>query len=269
MIVWPEAVLYAGVVFNLESKEYMKNLLLYEYVVRPAQKVGTRVLLGCEVLDAWPRESSQNWRSHNSALLTDPTLGIVGRGDKVHLVPFGEYVPFTGVFPWMGDLIEKISGLRLIDIKAGEEFVVFEAGGEPYGPLICFEVAFPDITRKIAGKGALIAVNISNEGWFRDSAELDQMHAMARFRAIESRIALVRATNTGISAFFAPTGEVDALLEVNGRRKEVEGFLRCRVRITDSGSLYRSIGDAFAWLCCGFTIAALILGLLRKKARFA
>jgi apolipoprotein N-acyltransferase len=191
----------------------------------------------------------------NSGLLVEPGKGVLARFDKVHLVPFGEYVLLGRTFPWIRTLVERVSGLHMLDMRPGAGFPVWEAGGVKYAPQICFEAIFPEISRELAGKGALFTVNISNDGWFRDSAELDQMQVMSRFRAIENRIGFVRATNTGISSFIAPTGREDAVLEVGGKRKEVGGLLVSRVALTDSGSLYRAWGDWAAWGAVGAALA--------------
>jgi apolipoprotein N-acyltransferase len=129
----------------------------------------------------------------------------------------------------------------------GEGFPVWEAGGERFGVQICFEGIFPDISRALARNGAAFAVNISNDGWFKDSAELDQMLVMARFRAVENRMGFVRATNTGISAFIEPTGRVHAMIEGKG----VEGVLAARVRISGAGSLWRAWGSWIGWMAVG------------------
>jgi len=138
-----------------------------------------------------------------------------------------------------------------------------------YGAQICYEAIFTEISREIARKGGAFTVNISNDGWFKASGELDQMLAMARFRSIENRIHVIRATNTGISAFIEPTGRVQAILEVGGKVKEVGGVLSGRIRLTEATSLYRLAGDWVAWLALGAAAAALARRLFvdtRKKS---
>jgi apolipoprotein N-acyltransferase len=162
-------------------------------------------------------------------------------------VPFAEFVPLAGTFPWIRDLLHRFSGLRLTDMRAGEGFPVWEAAGERFGVQICFEGIFPEISRAIARNGAAFTVNISNDGWFKDSAELDQMLVMARFRAVENRMGFVRATNTGISAFIGPSGRVHAMIE----GKEVEGTLTARVRVSESWSLWRAWGNWVGWMAMG------------------
>ncbi|MHC4606182.1 MAG: apolipoprotein N-acyltransferase [Planctomycetota bacterium] len=266
LVVWPESVIYGGLAFDRGKNDYVKSLWSYRAFADTARRSGAPLLVGSEMMDVPKHPRSGRAEYFNSAIAVDPEKGIVWRYDKIHLVPFAEYVLLADVFPFIRDLSHKYMGTAFLEFTPGTEFQVFRGAGEPLGVLVCFEAIFPEISREFARNGAKIAVNISNEGWFRASAELDQMYAMARFRAIESRIAFVRATNTGISAFFAPTGETDAVLEVGGRRKEVEGVLRARVRVTDAGSIYRKVGDVVAWLACGFALAAFLLSFLRRRA---
>src|SRR6185436_9702041 len=134
---------------------------------------------------------------------------------------------------------------------------VWERGGRRFGAQICYEAIFPEISREIARKGGAFTVNISNDGWFKASGELDQMLVMARFRSIENRMHVIRATNTGISAFIEPTGRIQAMLEVGGRCKEVEGVLSGRIRLTEATSVYRGLGDWAKWLTLGAAAAGL------------
>ncbi len=239
LIVWPEAAIYRGVFCDRDAA----SLTFYESrwharMLAPARETGIPLLTGLLVMDV---RGGKEEGFTNSAVLIDPERGIVSRFDKVHLVPFAEYVPAV---PLLRDLIKAFSGIRLENARPGEGFPLWEAGGTRYGTQICFEAIFPEISREIARNGAAFTVNISNDGWFRDSAELDQMLAMARFRAIENRIQVVRATNTGISAFIEPTGRIQTAIA----GKEVEGVLAARVKVTGSSSLFRGLGNGVAWL---------------------
>jgi apolipoprotein N-acyltransferase len=247
LVVWPEASIYKGLLWDPEEGGWVKDGW-HRRVLAAAEAAGTTTLVGLLVAE---RRPGREWRFSNSAVLVKPGEGIAARFDKVHLVPFAEYVLFGQVFPWVREAIARWSGLRLVDMKPGEGFPLWEAGGARFSPQICFEAIFPEISRDCARNGASILVNISNDGWFRDSAELDQMQAMARFRAVENRVHVVRATNTGISSFIEPTGRVQAVLESGGRVKEVSGVLSGRVRTTSSGSLQRSLGDWIGWLAAG------------------
>jgi apolipoprotein N-acyltransferase len=126
------------------------------------------------------------------------------------------------------------------------------------GVTICSENTYPDISRKVAGKGATSIVNISNEAWFLDSAELDLMFAMAKFRAVENRAACVRATNSGISTVLDAGGRPVAVLEgADGARKQVEGTMAVAVPAGAGGTVYGAVGDA----AVGLAAAAVVIGL--------
>lgn len=260
LVLWPEASIYRGVFWDVAKKEWVETGWL-KRIREAADAAGTRVVLGALVVD---ERGGDDYDYTNSALEVDPGKEVGRRFDKVHLVPFAEYAPFGS-----RRLIQAISGLRMEDMRPGAELPLWDVAGFRYGPQICFEAVFPEISREIARKGAAFTVNISNDGWFRDSAELDQMQVMSRFRAIENRIGFVRATNTGISAFIAPTGREDAVLEREGRRKEVGGTLTRRVSVTSSGSVYRSLGDWVAWGAVGAVVSALSLLFVDRRKRGA
>jgi apolipoprotein N-acyltransferase len=243
LVAWPEAVIYEGLYWNAAEKEWVRTPW-YSRLLEPSRRAGTPLLAGVLVGDADP---GGRLSYTNSVLFLDPRGEVRARYDKVHLVPFAEFVPLAGTFPWIRDLLHRFSGLRLTDMRAGEGFPVWEAGGERFGVQICFEGIFPEISRAIARNGAAFTVNISNDGWFKDSAELDQMLVMARFRAVENRMGFVRATNTGISAFIGPSGRVHAMIE----GKEVEGTLTARVRVSESRSLWRAWGNWVGWMAMG------------------
>jgi len=243
LVVWPEAAIYEGLLWNTERKEWVRDSWYFRMTALPRQ-TGVPLLAGLLIVEGSPGSRPA---FTNSAVHLSGAGEVAARYDKVHLVPFAEFIPLARTFPWLRDLVYRFSGLRLSDMRAGEEFPVWEAGGARYGVQICFEGIFPEISREIARKGAGFSVNISNDGWFRDSAELDQMLAMARFRAIENRMGFVRATNTGISAFIEPTGRMHAVIE----GKEKEGILAARVRCGGGWSLWRAWGAWAGWLAMG------------------
>lgn len=176
-------------------------------------------------------------RIFNSSLLIGPGGEVLGRFDKMRLVPFGEALP---PLPFMDIFVRLFTGLPEIStFTPGRETVVLPARGLAFSPLICFETCYPDLVRECAGKGARFVVNISNDGWFKESAELDEILSISRFRAIESRIGYVRATNSGISALIDPLGRIEASIP----GKSVRDTLCGRVSVTTAGSLYRLLGD--------------------------
>jgi apolipoprotein N-acyltransferase len=238
LIVWPEAAIYRGVVVNLDGPPQWLRTKWFFRLCEPARMTDTEMVIGALVVE---ERTDQNDRYANSAIRVTPE-GVEGRYDKIHLVPFAENV---GIFRGP---VRFFSHLHLVEMTAGQGIVTWDLKGYRYGAQICYEAIFPEISREIARKGAAFTVNISNDGWFKASGELDQILAMARFRSIENRIHVIRATNTGISAFIDPTGRIQSKLEVDGQCKEVEGVLAGRLLLTRSTSLYRTLGDWVAWL---------------------
>ena len=183
---------------------------------------------------------------YNSAVAVgkSPRPEDLKRYDKMHLVPFGEYVP-------LGPLLSFLNTVVPYDVpfSPGKEATIFQACGARFGVLICFEDVFPRLAGgEFCRAGAAdFLVSITNDGWFGESFELDQHLAISRFRAIENRVGVVRATNTGISAFIDPTGRVQSVLERNGRCKQVSGALTDRVMLDVRRTFYTRHGDVFAW----------------------
>ncbi|MEX0703759.1 MAG: apolipoprotein N-acyltransferase [Planctomycetales bacterium] len=151
-------------------------------------------------------------RRYNSALFVRPDMGISGRYDKMHRVPFGEFVPLRDSLPFLQRFTPygNDSG-----IAAGERPAVFEYAGARLAPIICFEDTVPHLVRQIVnvtrdrdGRTVDVLVNLTNDGWFHGSSELDQHLITAAFRAVECRTPLVRAVNTGISAVIDGDGAI-------------------------------------------------------------
>jgi apolipoprotein N-acyltransferase len=246
------------VVVNLNGEPDWITTNWFYRLVEPAKISGIDMVIGTLVVE---ERSGQTDTYTNSAVLVTPEGKIAGRYDKIHLVPFAE------TFWLFRPLVRWFSNLALEEFRAGTGVEVWERGGNRFGAQICYEAIFPEISREIARKGGTFTVNISNDGWFKASGELDQMLVMARFRSIENRMQVIRATNTGISAFIEPTGRVQSKLEVDGRCKEVEGVLAGRIRLTEATTLYRAVGDWAKWLTLGAAAAELLRRFLidRKK----
>lgn len=255
LVVWPEASIPHFVVAEA-GVERVQLIYNGELVIEPARRHRVPFLVGLVLY-----EMGNPPDSFNTALWVGPEGVVVGRYDKIVLVPFGEYVPFGAA---LRGLVGRYTGLgEFHDSSAGTEPVLFSAAGVPFGTVICFEGVMPGICRWNARKGARFVVNISNDGWFRDSSELDQILAIARFRSIENRIGFVRATNTGISAFLGPDGAVRSLLATSdGRTKEVEGTLQDRVALGRGGSLYRLLGE---WWLLGAALVAAGFEILARR----
>lgn len=175
----------------------------------------------------------------NSAFLIEPERGIVDMYSKQYLVPFGERVPFQGLIPWLGNLnfgqAEFLPGLRstLFQVNTKRAFLVFPA-------LICFESAFPNVTRRYVERGANLLVTISNDAWFGRSSEPYQIAALSRFRCIETRRSMARATNTGISFLADPLGRIVAESELDQKR-----WLIAELPLLSQKTFFVKHGDLF------------------------
>lgn len=245
LVVWPEATIPDFVVVDATGAFLDKRS--YPWLVSPPRQFKTPFLSGCSLYNI------DSDRVYNSACLVGEDGKIRGRYDKVTLVAFGEYVPWP--FEWF---VRQFTPLFPIG-SPGPDFVVWEASGVRLGPEICFEGLVPEITSRIARKGAQGIVNISNDGWFKDSSELDETLAMARFRSLESRVGFVRSTNTGISAIIDPAGRITGRID----GKEVDGTLVGRLPLTDSSSVYRAVGDLFVGLCALAALGLAVGGRIR------
>ena len=147
--------------------------------------------------------SDQARRMYNTAFLTDGEGRVLGTYDKIYLLAFGEYIPLGDIFPWIYKLSPNTS-----HFDRGQHTNSLVLDGTSYGVLICYEDIIPEFVRKVIRPTPQILVNITNDAWFGDSREPLIHLALSAFRAVENRRFLVRATNTGISAFVGPTGEV-------------------------------------------------------------
>src|SRR5690606_19603677 len=145
---------------------------------------------------------------YNSAFVLGPQGEVVYRYDKIHLVPFGEYVPFQTLLTFVNPLVQEVS-----DFAAGEQLEVGTVGDLSFGTLICYEAIFPQHSKALAAQDAGVLVNITNDSWFGKTSAPYQHLQMAIMRAIEVRRPLLRAANSGFSAIISPMGET---LEVSG-----------------------------------------------------
>lgn len=140
---------------------------------------------------------------HNSAYLISPQGGIKGKYDKVHLVPFGEYVPLKKWLPFINKMVAQVG-----DFKPGRQGSTLSWENKSAGMLICYEIIFPELARSMVQNGANLLVNITNDAWFDRTSAAYQHFSMAVFRSVENRRYLARAANTGISGFVDPCGRI-------------------------------------------------------------
>lgn len=216
-----------------------------------ARTTGDHVITG--VVD-WKRAPDDGLRPSNTAILIDPSGRRVFSYDKIHLVPFGEYVPLRR---WL-TFAEKLTA-EVGEFQPGAAHAVGEIPGGPFGVAICYEAIFPDEMRRFVSGGARLLVNLSNDGWFVGSAAAEQHLAMARVRAVENRRWLLRDTNTGFTASVDPYGRVAALLQ-----PDVRGALAAPYGFRGDLTLYTRWGDWFAYLCIAAAVTVLMGSTLRR-----
>jgi apolipoprotein N-acyltransferase len=184
----------------------------------------------------------------NSAALISPNGEWTERYDKIHLVPFGEYLPYPSLFSFAGGLTKEVG-----EFQHGTSRRPMDAGGTRLGIFICYESIFPDEVRQFANQGADVFVNISNDGWYGDSGAYAQHLNQTRMRAIENNRWLLSATDTGVTASIDPWGRVVARVPRKERTTLVAPYA-----LTSVTTFYTRHGDWFAYGCAIISIAALL-----------
>jgi apolipoprotein N-acyltransferase len=190
----------------------------------------------------------------NSAFLLSPDGRIMGQYDKVHLVPYGEYVPLRRIFPFISKLAVGVG-----DFASGTGFFPIYMGHHRLGVLICYEGIFPEAGRSYKNAGADLLVNITNDAWYGPTSAPYQHLSMTIFRAVENRLYVVRAANTGISAVIDPTGKI-----VSRTKLFEKTFLRETVKFTNDKTLYMLYGDVFVYICLLSMIVCILICMRRK-----
>jgi apolipoprotein N-acyltransferase len=187
----------------------------------------------------------------NSGSLVSPEGNWTGRYDKIHLVPFGEYVPFKDWLSFAGGLTKEVG-----DFSRGMSRAPLEAGDAKLGVFICYESIFPDDVRQFAAQGAQVFVNISNDGWYGDSGAYAQHLKQARMRTIENDRWLLRSTNTGVTASIDPYGRIVACVP-----RKVRTALAAPYAVISDTTFYTLHGDWLAYACAIISIGVLIYAL--------
>jgi len=235
LIVWPETSIPF---FFGTDREYTEKLTAIQ------KKLGAYLLFGSVLV----KEKGEERRLlSNSALLLDETGNIVYSYDKIHLVPFGEYVPLRKFFFFIDKLVVGIG-----DYIPGSQYEVAVTPFGQFATLICYEAIFPGLVRKFYLKGGDFIVNITNDAWFGKTTGPYQHFSMAVFRAVENRKPLIRAANTGISGFIDSNGRI--LTETSLFQQTT---LTREVRTDSTKSFYTKYGDLFSYLCIVFSILLL------------
>jgi apolipoprotein N-acyltransferase len=227
LVVWPES----PAPFVEADPRFQQALVALALQTQSPLVVGS---LGTEFV-----AQEQEWRDYNSALIVGPNGARIGRYDKIHLVPFGEYIPFKRLLFFA----HKLTG-RVSEFTRGDERKVFRLNGHRYGVFICYESVFAAEVRQFSQLGAEVLVNISDDGWYGDTSAPWQHLNMVRMRAIENRRWILRDTNNGVTAVIDPYGRVRQSIP----RHQVDA-LPAGYGFRDDVTFYSAHGDVFGWVC--------------------
>jgi apolipoprotein N-acyltransferase len=239
LIVWPES----------PAPFFANDPLFRNPVSSMARETHTWVVTGAIGSTPVMQGGKSASQVFNSAALVSPSGDWTARYDKVHLVPFGEYLPFPSLFAFAGGLTKEVG-----QFQTGASRAPLDAGSTRLGVFICYESVFPGEVREFADQGAQVLVNLSNDGWYGDSGAYAQHLNQTRMRAIESDRWLLSATNTGVTASIDPYGRTVARLP----RKE-RGALVAPYATTSVTTFYTRRGDWFAWLCAIISAVAIVM----------
>jgi len=245
LIVWPES----------PAPFYTTDPTFRDAVSGMARQTNAWVVAGSLGVRNAGSTAERTSQVYNSAALVSPSGDWVSRYDKVHLVPFGEYVPFRRLFSFASGLTEQIG-----DFTRGTSREPLQAGDAKLGVFICYESIFPDEVRQTAVRGAQVLVNISNDGWYGDSGAYAQHLRQARMRAVENDRWLLRDTNTGVTAAIDPYGRIVA----QAARKTRAALVTPYAWLGET-TFYTRHGDWFAYLCAAATVAAVLMRLMVRK----
>ncbi|MDO8679399.1 MAG: apolipoprotein N-acyltransferase [Acidobacteriota bacterium] len=238
-LLWPES----AVPFEFDEDPKAEVI---RALVRAA---GKPLLLGSDEF-----ETGAAGQSYNSAFMLDSGGATAAVYRKIHLVPFGEYVPFQQVLFFVGPLVEAVSAFT-----AGTVVTMLPVNGHMASTAICYEVTYPELSREAVRNGSELLTTITNDAWYGESSAAYQHFEMAAMRAVEQGRYLVRAANTGISGIVDPYGRV----LIRTRLFETAAVVG-EARFVQEKTLYARIGDLVAFVSAALTVFVLAVALMRR-----
>lgn len=241
IIIWPETAL--PFIFETD-KEYSSELIDFH------KQLNTYLLFGSILVK---EKKNEQYLFSNSAVMLDPYGKVTYIYDKIHLVPFGEYVPLQKIFFFINKLVVGIG-----DYVQGERYIKAETPFGDFSTIICYEVIFPGLVRKFFLHGGDFIVNITNDAWFGRTTGPFQHFSMATFRAIENRKPIIRAANTGISGFIDSNGRILSKTDLFQKT-----FLTENLKTDSTISFYSKYGDLFIYIC--IILSVLLLSNVSSK----
>jgi apolipoprotein N-acyltransferase len=240
-VLWPESATPYDFGGDLQATDQMRGL---------ARQLGVPILIGSDQVERGPLP-----KYYNAAFMVRPDGSDGGVYRKMHLVPFGEYVPLRRVFFFASRLVQAVS-----DFSPGESAVVLPVDGHVVSTSICYEIVYPDLVRQFVRGGSELLTTITNDAWFGPTSAPHQHFAQASMRAIENGRYLVRAANTGISGIVDPYGHVTARSPLYESAVIVGD-----ARFLQATTIYARTGDVLAYACVVVTAALLVA--MRRSGR--
>ena len=221
------------------------------------EQTGAAILTGIDRVHIYPSDDGQaDFRAYNSSVLMDKDRNILGTYDKMHRVPFGEYIPLAEWFPVLYQFTPLTGG-----VSAGEQTALLELGSLKLAPNICYETCVPHLVRRQAnpdeGEQPDVLVNLTNDAWYWGSSELDMHLACGVFRAVENHVPLLIAANGGLSAHVGPSG---AIHQVTQRQQPQTLLVEVRDSARRGPTLYARWGDWFAGICVVCCVVLAVIG---------
>jgi len=194
---------------------------------------------------------------YNAAVLISRDGKVIEQHNKLHLVPFGEYIPLRKMLPFLSGIVP------IGDFTPGARHTLFPVGSEKYfSVLICFEDTPAYIARAFTRAGTNLLVNITNDAWFQDTKAPFLHMASSVFRTVENRRGLVRAANTGVSCIIDPQGRIVQYVQDSTEKKTyVSGYTVASVALQDEQTFYTKYGDIFTYVCFG----SILMGMVRRR----
>jgi apolipoprotein N-acyltransferase len=234
LVIWPE---------SSTPFPFMDDKAGGERIRAVVRETGIELLLGSDQVD------HQTKAYYNAAFLVRKDGTVAGVYQKMHLVPFGEFVPLQQLLFFVGPLVEQAGAF-----SPGRDMVMLPTSQGPISTAICYEIVFPRLIRESVLRGSQLLTTITNDAWYGDTSAPYQHFLQASMRAIEQGRYLARAANTGISGFVDPYGRVLQKSEIFQ-----PAILVGDVRMLDVRTIYGRIGDLCAYVCAALTLVALLL----------
>jgi len=254
LVIWPES--------SIPFLRFRREPVFRGEIEGLARELGLAVLFGSVdrpfgLDEPFPPAGQPGAGYTNAAMLVNRDGRLIWKYDKIHLVPFGEYVPAKGLLFFAGKLVAEVA-----DFTAGEAYAITRLGPRQGGCLICYEIIFPGLVRGFVREGADVLVTMTNDAWFGDSSAPRQHWNAAVLRAVENGRPVLRCANTGISGVIDPLGRVVSETRLNERV-----IVPVSLDAAPLNTVYSRLGDLVAWGCLALWAILLAVLAVRRRAR--